>query len=207
VVAAAALSFLPLHEWAESLAAWLDELGWAGVLLFAGLYVLATILLVPMWTFTVAAGALFGVAWGFVLVAISATAGATVAFLLSRYALRERVKKYFARNALLRTVNRALRGASWKVVLLLRVSPLVPFGIQNYFFGVSRVTLPQYVVGTALGEIPGIVVYLWLGATGRAVLGGGSPAEWGLLGAGIVATIAAAWLIGRTAKKQLGIRA
>ena len=196
-----------MHEWIESLAARLDELGWAGVLLFAGLYVLATVLLVPMWTFAVVAGAMFGVVWGFALVAVSATTGATVAFLVARYALRERVKKRFDRNALLRTINRALRGAAWKAVLLLRLSPLVPFGIQNYFFGVSRVKLPQYVVGTALGEIPGIVVYLWLGATGRAALGSGSPVQWALLGGGIAATIAAAWLIGRTAKKQLGIRA
>jgi uncharacterized membrane protein YdjX (TVP38/TMEM64 family) len=206
LAAALASSFLPLYDWAQAIADWIEELGPAGVAVFAALYILATLLLVPAWIFTVAAGALFGMVWGFALVWGAALAGATAAFLLARHALRERVKKHFARNALLKIIDKALRKEGWKVVVLLRMSPLVPFGVQNYFYGVTRLELRDFMAGSAVGMIPGELVYVFLGATGRAAMGEGGEARWALLAAGIVATFIATWMIGRAARKRLGIK-
>jgi uncharacterized membrane protein YdjX (TVP38/TMEM64 family) len=205
VAAVAALSFLPLRGWAESLTEWIEGLGPGGVALFAAIYVLATLLLLPAWVLSVAAGAVFGIVGGFLVVYSAAMAGAIAAFLIARHGLKARVRKYIARNGLLRTVDKALRRAGWKVIALMRLSPLIPFTVQNYVLGVTTVKFAHFAAGTFIGIIPGTLVEVALGATGRAAAGGG-PAQWTLLGLGVAATIAVAWYIGRAARRKLGIR-
>jgi uncharacterized membrane protein YdjX (TVP38/TMEM64 family) len=203
--AVAALSFLPLRGWAQGLTGWIEGLGPGGVVLFAALYVLATLLLLPAWVLSVAAGAVFGIVGGFLVVLPAAMAGAIAAFFIARHGLKARVRRYVKRNGLLRTADKALRKAGWKVIALMRLSPLIPFTMQNYVLGVTTVRFADFLAGTLLGIIPGTLVEVALGATGRAAMGGG-PVQWTLLGVGIVATIAVAWYIGRVARGKLGIR-
>lgn len=205
LAALAALPYLPLRGWAESLQEWIDGLGPSGAVLFVAIYVVATLLFLPARILTLVAGALFGIVGGFLLVYAAAMAAAVAAFFITRWAPRERVKKFFARHALLRTVDKALRKAGWKVIALMRLSPLVPFTVQNYFYGATKVSFAQFAAGTALGIVPGTLVEVALGATGRAAAGGG-PAQWTMLGVGVVATIGVTWYIGRFARKKLGIR-
>ena len=201
----AALYFLPLRGWAASLQGSIEGLGVAGVLLFAAIYVAATLLLLPARILTLVAGALFGIVGGFLVAMAASLVGASAAFLIARYAFKRRAKKWFARHALLRIVDKALRKAGWKVVAMMRLSPLVPFTAQNYFYGVTAVKFGQFAFGTGLGIIPGTLVEVALGAIGREAMGGG-PAEWAMLGVGVSATLAVTWYIGRLAKKKLGIR-
>ncbi len=207
VVAAAiaALWLLPLRGWAESLQDWIDGHGAWGAAVFAAVYVVATLLFVPARILTLAAGALFGIVGGFLLVYAAAMAAAVAAFFLARWAPRKRVNRFFARHALLRTVDKALRKAGWKVVALMHLSPLVPFTVQNYFYGAAKVSFAQFAAGTALGIIPGTLVEVALGATGRAAASGGA-AHWAMLGAGVAATVAVTWYLGRVARTTLGIR-
>jgi uncharacterized membrane protein YdjX (TVP38/TMEM64 family) len=205
VAAIAALSFLPLRGWAEGLQDWIERLGAAGVVLFAAIYVAATLLLLPVWILTVVAGAVFGIVGGLLLVLAASMAGAIGAFFIARYALKDRAKKLFARHELLGTVDKALRKAGWKVVALMRLSPLVPFTAQNYFYGTTTVKFAQFAFGTALGIVPGTMVEVVLGASGRAAMGAG-PAHLAMLGVGVVATVVATWYIGRVARRKLGIR-
>lgn len=204
-VAITAIWFLPLKDWIDALQTWVEDHGALGVGLFAATYVLATLLFVPTWIFTLVAGAIFGVAWGFALVICTAVASATIGFLLARHVLRERARRRFAHHQVLDAVDKAVRKEGWKVVVLLRLSPLVPFGLQNYFFGVSSVKASHFIVATAVGIMPATLVYLVLGATGREALGGGGSAQWALLGVGLAATVAATWLVGRAAARRLGI--
>jgi uncharacterized membrane protein YdjX (TVP38/TMEM64 family) len=206
VAAIAALALLPLRDWAESLESWFEGRGATGALLFAALYVVATLLLLPTWLLTIVAGALFGLAAGFALAMAAAMTGSLAAFLLGRYAFRDRAKKHFSRNSLLKALDKALRRAGWKAVALTRLSPIVPFTVQNYFYGVSAVKLWHFAVGTGLGIVPGTLLEVFIGSRGRAVMSGGGPLQWAFLGVGIVATAAAAWYVGRVAKEKLGIR-
>ena len=193
-------------EWLEGVLGAVDSLGALGCMLFWIAYILATILLIPEWIFTVAAGVLFGMVWGLIVAWSAATTGAVLAFLLTRIALRKRVEKLFEKNRWLKAINRALPREGWKVVALTRLSPLVPFGLQNYLFGVTKVRRRDYVVATALGILPGTLVAVFLGATGRALLGGGDALKWGLFAAGIVASVALSIFLGHVAKKRLRIR-
>ena len=103
------------------------------------------------------------------------------------------------KNKWLKAVNRALPKEGWKVVALARLSPLVPFGFQNYLFGLTKVHLHDYLLATSLAILPGTVVYAFIGATGRSLIGGASTLEWSLLGLGLVATVLLSVLIGHIA--------
>jgi len=193
-------------DWLERIQSAFEGLGPLGYVLFAIVYVLWALVLLPESIFTILAGALLGMFWGTLVAWISAIVAAVSAFELTRAALRKRVEKAVEKNAWLKAVNRALPKEGWKVVALARLSPLVPFGLQNYFFGVTKVSRRAYIACTAIAILPGTFIYAFLGATGRALIGGEKgPLEWSLLGAGIVATIILSIFLGRLAKKRLNI--
>ncbi len=102
-------------------------------------------------------------------------------------------------------VAKAVREEGWKVVVLRWLSPLVPFELQNYFFGVTDFPFRQYVVATFVGIIPGTVLYVYLGIVARMAGGGRSsgPLTWVFFGAGLLATVAVAVLITRKVKTKL----
>jgi len=201
----AAWFFLPVKDWLETFSQWIESLGiWGGVV-FIAVYALGTLVLAPGALFTLAAGLVFGLAWGFPIVMIGATLGAGLAFLVARYLLRERVKGALHKRPKFKAVDEAVREDGWKIVLLLRLSPLVPFNLQNYFFGITEIKFWQYIAATFAGIIPGVVLYLYLGAIGGALTGDsefGTP-QWVFLGVGLLATIAIAVLVTIKAKKKL----
>ena len=190
-------------EWFEQALAAFEGLGVAGYALFAVVYVLAALLLLPEAMLTMLAGALFGTVWGSLFAWTFATIASFIAFLIARLVLRERIEKRVEKNKWLRAVNRALPKEGWKVVALARLSPLVPFGLQNYLFGVTKVHTRDYLAATALAIIPGTVVYAFIGATGRSLMEGGSPLKWTMLAVGIVATIILSVFLARITKKRL----
>jgi uncharacterized membrane protein YdjX (TVP38/TMEM64 family) len=128
IAVVAAWYFLPVKDWVQSFSAWIQGLGAWGAVVFASVYVIAVVALAPAEIMSIAAGFIFG-PWGFPLVVISATTGATLAFLVSRYIVRERVKALAQKRPLLQAVDRAVGDEGWKVVALLRLNPLVPFNL------------------------------------------------------------------------------
>jgi uncharacterized membrane protein YdjX (TVP38/TMEM64 family) len=202
----AAWFLLPLKQWLQGFTDWIEGLGvWGGVL-FAAVYVIATVVLAPGSLFTIAAGLVFGLGWGLSIVLVGATIGASLAFLIARYCVRDRIEGMIERRAKLKAVDRAVAEEGWKIVALLRLSPLVPFNIQNYFFGLTKIDFWHYVVATFVGIIHGTLVYLYIGAIGGALVRGegqwGTP-QWALFGVGLAATIVVAVLIARKARQKL----
>ena len=178
---------LPVKEWIEGLEQWITGLGVVGVVAFVIIYVVATCVLAPASALTLLAGLAYG-AWGFPLVVGSATLGAGTAFLIGRYLAREKVQKQVENNRRFKAVNQAVSEEGWKIVGLLRLSPVFPFGLQNYFFSISNIGFWPYLLATFVGIMPGTALYVYLGSIGKAAGGGGGLAQWGLLGAGLVAT-------------------
>jgi len=201
---AAAGYVLPLRDWMQVFTDTIQRLGWTGVFLFAAGYVVAVILVLPTWLLTIAAGVAFGF-WGLPLVVVSATVGATLAFSISRGALRERVLAWANERPILNALNRVIATEGWKIVGFLRLSPVVPFTMQNYFFGASDIPMAQFVIATLIGIIPGTTLYLYIGILGRAAA---NSAELGtsqilLFAVGLMATVGAIILIARRAKTML----
>ena len=162
-------------------------------------YVLCEMLGVPALPLTMSAGALFGVAKGTALVSTAGVAAAGGGFLVARYALRERVTQLLEGNAKWRAINRALGANSFKVITLLRLSPLMPFSLSNYAYGITRLELLPYLVGSWLGMLPGTLAYVSAGSMGGAVAAHGlsandAPLGAGLLGGALVALASAGYI-------------
>ena len=194
------LVHLGVHQQIVTMLRWFDDLGaWAGVL-FIAVMVLVVVFLLPGLLFTTGAGFVFGVVEGSIYVVVGTTIGATLSFLIARYLLGERARRYVVRHARVRVVSEELTPRGWKIVLLTRLIPFFPSKLSNYFFGLAGFSLRGFVGGSALGFIPYSVHNVYLGslAADLATLGerpARSPIEWGIYLTGFVATaIAVIWL-------------
>ena len=194
--------FLPVKDWIAGFEGWIEGLGALGVVLFVGLYVVVTVVLGPAWALTLVAGLAYG-AWGFPLVVGSATLAACIAFLIGRNVARERVTRLVDDDNRLKALNQAVSEDGWKVVGLTRLSPVFPFGLQNYLFGVTDIGLAPYALATFFGIMPGTALYVYLGSLGNAAGEGGGALRWALLVAGLVATAVVVTLVTRRAQSAL----
>lgn len=206
IAVSAAVALLPVKEWVKAFSDWVRTLGAPGVVIFIGVYALATVLFLPGWIFTVAAGLVYGVAGGTAVALAGAIIGSTLAFLCGRYLVRKRVEAATKGNQKFAAIDKAVGEQGWKIVGLLRLSPIVPFNLSNYFYGVTAVGFWPYVLASAVGMLPGTLLYAYLGGAGKAGLGGAggqSSLKWVFLGIGLLATIVVTIIVSRTATKAL----
>jgi uncharacterized membrane protein YdjX (TVP38/TMEM64 family) len=202
----AILQSIPLSEIRGPLADWVNSLGWAGPLIFGLIYFLAAVLLLPASVFTVLAGGIFGLATGFAIVIIAATLAAAVSLLLARTLLRGRIEKLAQRSPRFAAIDQAIRDGGWRIVALLRLSPVVPFGLQNYFYGLTSIRFWPCVLTSAVTIVPGTFLYVYLGTIAGVALDPNrsrTTAEWALLIVGLFATLAATWFITKLAQARL----
>jgi uncharacterized membrane protein YdjX (TVP38/TMEM64 family) len=163
---------------------------------------------VPGSLLTIGAGLVFGVVWGTVVVSVAATTTAALAFLIARHLARARVEAMARRHQRFEAIDRAIAEKGWKVVALLRLSPVVPFSVSNYLYGLTPVRFVPYVVTSWAAMLPGTLLYVWLGAAGGAAAAAGrgegrSPWEWALLAAGLAATVLVTVVLTRAARQEL----
>ncbi len=192
--------------------AWTAAAGPAGWAAFVGLYVLACVALLPGSVLTLGAGAAFGLWRGFFLVSVGSTLGAWASFMTGRHLLRGWVSRRLENIPAFAAVAGAVGHEGWKVVLLTRLSPVLPFSLLNYAYGLTSVGAGEYTLASWIGMMPGTFLFVYLGAAaGEAARAGAgararTPAEWALYAAGLVATAVAAWLVGHTAKRALSAK-
>jgi uncharacterized membrane protein YdjX (TVP38/TMEM64 family) len=195
----------PLRE----LLRWIAGLGSTAPLVFVPSYVVACVLLIPGSILTLSAGFLFGVVRGSIYVSIAATLGATVAFLIGRYAARQWVAGRLASYPKFKAIDEAVAHEGWKIVALTRLSPLFPFNLLNYAFGLTNVRVRDYVMASWAGTLPGTIVYVYIGSLAgdltRAATGESqrSIAEWTLYALGLLATIAVGVYVTRVSTREL----
>jgi uncharacterized membrane protein YdjX (TVP38/TMEM64 family) len=190
---------------------WVQQLGPWGVLVYILLYNLATIFFIPGSLLTLGGGAIYGLGWGTVYVFTAATLGAILAFLIGRYVAKDWVDHKIAGNPSFQAIANAVSTNGFKIVLLTRLSPIFPFNLLNYAFGVTRVSLKDYSLGS-IGMLPGTVMYVYLGSlVGDIARLGTQPdlspqaqaAQWAIKIIGFIATIAVSVYVTRIAQKAL----
>lgn len=189
----------------------IQALGPLGVVIFIGIYILACVLFLPGSVLTLGAGVVFGVVMGTVYVSIASTLGATCAFLAGRYLARSWVEKKIQGNDKFKVIDDAVAKEGWKIVGLTRLSPVFPFNLLNYAYGVTKVSLKDYFLASWIGMLPGTVMYVYIGslAGSLATLGSGDagssagPAQWTIRLVGFAATVAVTVYVTRVAKKAL----
>jgi uncharacterized membrane protein YdjX (TVP38/TMEM64 family) len=191
---------------------WVDSLGALAPLAFIAIYNIATVLLIPGSVLTLGSGILFGLGWGTLYVIVAATLGATIAFWIGRNFARDWVSRQLEKYPKFGAIDRAVAGQGFKIVALVRLSPLFPFNLLNYAFGITQVSLKDYVLGS-VGMIPGTILYVYLGSLlGNIAMIGAKTGvidpqteriQWITKIVGLVITIAVTAYITRIAKKAL----
>jgi uncharacterized membrane protein YdjX (TVP38/TMEM64 family) len=195
--------------WLKNALEWIESLGSIGAIAFIGIYIVATVAFLPGSILTLGAGVVFGVWLGALYVFIGATLGATVAFLVGRYLARNWVAKKIAGNDKFNAIDRAVGKEGLKIVLLTRLSPIFPFNLLNYAFGLTGVSLQDYVIGS-LGMIPGTLMYVYIGSLagnlaliGTAAQPTNPTLQWTIRIVGFIATVAVTVYVTRIAKQAL----
>ncbi|MGB6299844.1 MAG: TVP38/TMEM64 family protein [Rivularia sp. (in: cyanobacteria)] len=142
---------------------WVDSLGWLAPIAYIVIYNIATLLFIPGSVLTLKGGCLFGFLGGSMYVLIAATIGATFAFLVGRYISRDWVCQQIGNKPKFKAIDKAVAKNGFKIVFLTRLSPVFPFNLLNYAFGVTQVSLKDYILGS-IGMIPGTVMYVYMGS-------------------------------------------
>jgi uncharacterized membrane protein YdjX (TVP38/TMEM64 family) len=188
---------------------WIARLGTVGAIAFIALYIIATVAFFPGSILTLGSGVIFGVVWGSLYVFIGATLGATAAFLVGRYLARNWVAHKIADNKKFFAIDQAVGREGLKIVLLTRLSPIFPFNLLNYAFGITGVSLKDYFIGS-VGMIPGTIMYVYIGSLAGNLAMIGTEAQptnqtlqWAIRILGLIATVAVTVYITRIARKAL----
>lgn len=159
-----AVWMLPAREWLIQCTDWAQahpRIAWAGFILA---YILAALFMVPGSILTLAAGVLFGVGLGVALVSLAATLGACCAFLVGRFLARDWVESRLEAMPRFRALDRAVARRGWLIVLLARLSVVIPYNLLNYALGLTNVRFGAYLFGTLVGMLPAIFLYVYLGS-------------------------------------------
>jgi len=201
--------FKEFKQYLDEFVAWTQRLGLAGMAVFAGAYVLATIFFVPGSILSLAAGFAFGVVQGTILISLASVTGASLAFLLGRTLLRGVIANKVAGNENFAKVDRAVGKQGWKIVLLTRLSPLFPFNLLNYAFGLTDVRFWHYVFASWIGMLPGTITYVYLGSAVKefaSIVSGDAGESTGttvLFVIGLFVAVAVTIYVTRIAKRAL----
>lgn len=191
-----ATPYLPgFSEWVQTLGIWAP-------LAFVVAYVGVVLFLLPSFLLTMAGGAVFGVVKGSVLVLTGATIGGTLAFRLGRTVLRSSVQRRVAAHPTLSAVNRVIGDDGLRLMILLRLSPAIPFVLSNYALGVTRVRTRDFVLAM-LGMLPIIASYAAFGAAGAKAAHGDGALSTPVLAVGVIATVAMGLLVARLTQRAL----
>lgn len=205
----AAMKYFDVQTLLAEALRWIESQGVTGIAVYLILYAAACVLFAPGSVLTLGAGAVYGLLKGFVIVSAASTLGATLAFLVGRYIARDWVAQKVEGKPRFKAIDEAVGREGWKIVGLTRLSPVFPFNLLNYAYGLTRVNLRDYVIASWIGMMPGTVMYVYIGslAGSLATLGAEgrvrTSAEWILYGVGLLATVAVTVFVTRIAKRAL----
>ncbi len=203
---AVAYIYLPVSEWLITFQNWVQGFGPLGWVIFIVVYALTSFVLIPGSILSIGAGVAYGL-WAFPLVIIGAVLGSALSFLAARYVFHDRVQQKISNYPRFKAVNEAIRDEGWRVVLLLRLSPALPFSLQNWFLGLMPVGFWPAQIATLFGIMPGTLLYIWVASLGGEAAAGGSTdtsmARYTVLGLGLLATLVVTIVITRKAQQKL----
>ena len=204
--------FAPIGAWTAAALTWFQEagpLGWVG---FGVAYVLVSVAFLPTSVLTVGGGFIFGPYTGFLVVWISENIAAFVCFVIGRYVARPSVSKMVAQRPLLSALDRAMHDRGFSLLVLLRHSPLIPFGVLNYSMSVTALSTRAYLLATLVGTALPAFLYVYVGSSFTKLAevmtgeGGGSGPEQFIYWGGLAATVLATVLVTRATRHELNRR-
>lgn len=205
--------YLHLQQKIADVLTWIEGLGTPGMALYVLLYIIACVFFIPGSLLTLGAGAIYGVVTGSIMVSISSVLGATAAFLVGRYFARDWISKKIEDNKRFTTIDNAVAAEGWRIVGLTRLSPVFSFNLLNYAYGLTRVSLREYVLASWIGMLPGTVMYVYIGSLAGDLASIGTESaeapsviQWMINIVAFAATILVTIYVTKIAKKALSVR-
>jgi uncharacterized membrane protein YdjX (TVP38/TMEM64 family) len=172
-----------------------EALGFWGPLLFVGIYILFCLFLVPASPLSFLGGFLFGLPVGFLTITLGSLTGTTLVFFLGRKILRKRVESWMSRWKVFPALDRAVSREGFRLLVLIRLSPVLPFNLLNYGLGLTRIRLRDFFFGSWIGMAPITFLYVYIGSSAKDFTQlssrsfGESPVEQIFFAFGLVATL------------------
>ncbi len=203
---------LGAKEWAIALLRWIDELGFAGMLVFGLIDAIAVVFLLPGAILTLGAGYLFGPVNGTLIIVVATGVGASIAFMLARGVGGSALHARLTRRPKVAAIIKSVSDGGCQTVLLTRLVPFFPFKLSNYVFGLTAVRFRDFAIGTFLGIVPLTVTNVLAGSLAGDIATAVSAErtrpwwEWGLYGGGLVALFFLLRGLGRRAEAELAKR-
>ena len=198
--------FVGLLAWTQGLA---EERLLLSMGVIAVAYALACVLMLPGSILTLGAGFVLKTLWGTVTVSVGSTLGACAAFLVGRTIARRWIEARVAGNPKFAAIDTAVEQQGFKIVLLTRLSPVFPFNLLNYGFGLTKVRFRDYALASWIGMIPGTVMYVYFGAAlgslAQVAAGEteGGAAQKVFFWVGLVVAVVVAVFVARVARRAL----
>ncbi len=205
----AAAFLLPLKQYVIDVLEWTKSLGVWGPVVVAAFYIVACVLMLPGSVITLGAGFLFGVLRGTIIVSIGSTLGACAAFIVGRSFARKWVEQKVSKHQKFSAIDEVVGKQGFKIVLLTRLSPIFPFNLLNYAYGLTKVPLKEYTLASWIGMLPGTIMYVFFGSAARSLTDVATgqiqpgPAQQVFFWVGLAATVIVVVLVTRIARKSL----
>jgi len=199
-----ALSFLPVLRWVQDLRTLVASAGWMAPLIYVLLYIAFSIFLIPTMALGWLSGAVFGLALGYPMTILGSNIGSLCSFTLARTFLRQRAENLTKENKRVEAVVRAVDESGVQIVVLLRLSPFIPFTVINYVMGLTRMPMWKYAAATLFGMLPGNFLFVYAGYLGVDLIHNEAPPYIRVLQlAGLLATLIVCIIITRKVRKRL----
>lgn len=161
--------FLPIQQYAQTFLKWVQDLGFWAPFFVVLFYIVACVLLLPGGIVTIGAGFVLGLVRGVITVSIGSTLGACAAFLVGRYLARGWIERKTTGHPKFAAIDEAVARQGFKIVLLTRLSPIFPFNLQNYAYGLTKVSFWRYALASWIGMLPGTIVYVYIGSAAKSL--------------------------------------
>ncbi len=145
----------------------IESLGASAGLVYPLAYAVCNIFLLPAGVLSILGGFFFGLWWGFLIVLCGNLLGAAGAFLISRHLARRWIERRIQSNPKLHAIDLAIERDGWKVIFLSQLHPLFPTSLLNYLYGLSRMRFSTCMAWIAVGQTPGLFLYVYLGTLGQ----------------------------------------
>ena len=158
-------------QFAQSFAELTASFGALGLLFFIAVYIIVVLVFLPITPFSIAAGAIFGW-WGILIAYFSALVGSIIAFSIARGFGKEYVAKICESRPIVGALERVVVKGGFRLILLIRLSGILPFALQNYAFGLTALDRRSYIWASLIGLLPGAIIKVWVGKLGMNVLAG-----------------------------------
>ncbi len=186
---------------------WVGEQGFWAPIIYVAVFVVLSVVSISAAAFAVAAGALFGLMWGFTYFLVAEFLSMALLFWIGRSLARDKIERLFKTHPKFAVIDRAVSSKGAKMVFMIRLTP-VPFTAMSYLLAISRVTFGQYMLG-GFARAPIVFAEVYIGFTAKhlsAMHQEAAPHEWVhyvVLGVGLLAALGVSIYVTRVAKKAL----